>query len=151
VSRPAGDEPVAPELDAELAKAALVYVRAGTPPEVACAAVGIAPSTFHSWWQRGDPTGTDPADLPFRQFRDQVAVEEAKGEARLVTLVAQSANEVYGAAIWLLERRYAPRWARVSQRSAAEGGEQVPEPFDPFSEVDELARRRAGQSRAGDA
>jgi hypothetical protein len=129
------------ELTEELAERALQYVRAGLAPEVACAAVDVPPSVLREWLQRGDATGTDPDDEPYRRFRDRLAVEEAKGEARLITLVQAAAAEAWQAAVWLLERRYPARWARISQRTP-DGDERPADPTDPFMEVDELARRR---------
>jgi hypothetical protein len=73
----------------------------------------------------------------------EAALERALSETRLVATVAAHANSrsttSWRAAAWLLERRYAERWA-VRPRVPVES---VPvDADDPFREVDELAERR---------
>lgn len=67
----------------------------------------------------------------------EAVLEEATSEARLLIYVAQAARSSWRAAAWLLERRYPERWGRGGETEPG-----VPDPADPFAEVDELARRR---------
>jgi hypothetical protein len=70
------------------------------------------------------------------------AVVRATDETRLTGLVAAEAGRGnWRAAAWILERRYPDRWAPIRRRPDGEL-EPVAVDGDPFSEVDELRRRR---------
>lgn|SRR5215831_1622446 len=132
-----------PKLVGETTDKLLSLLRAGSYVDVACDAAGVARRTFYDWWQRGDPSGTDPAFAELREFRARVEQAKADAESRLVAVVASAARENWQAAAWQLERRYPDRWARPSQREKDEGREPAPvSASDPFAEVDELAKRR---------
>jgi transposase len=137
-----GGAPVGrPTLLTEAISARIVAVmRAGGYPDVAAQVAGVSRKTFGIWLKRGEPTGTDPDDAPFRRLREAVEAAQAEGEARNVAIIARAAMENWQAAAWLLERQHPERWARISQRPVEEPA--APGPSDPFAEVDELAARR---------
>jgi hypothetical protein len=92
---------------------------------------------------RGHPDGDDPADEPYRSFRQSVEQARADAETRNIAIVATAAATNWQAAAWLLERTYPDRWARISQRNLAGAVNEPPaRPDDPFAEVDELAAAR---------
>lgn len=131
----------------EVADRILQMLRAGNYVDVACSAAGVGRSTFYDWQERGDPEGTDPADQPFREFRERVDKARAEGEARNVALVAKAATRSWQAAAWLLERQYPDRWGRPSMRQEKPDGNSDNDdakgsPEDPFAFADELAERR---------
>jgi hypothetical protein len=137
-----------PELQASIVQ----LVRAGSYLPVACAAVGIARSTFYEWWNRGDPAGSERADAPHRVFRAELERARAEGEALLVGKVVTEARAgTWQAATWLLERMFPERWARASQREGPTPElEEKASVFDPFAEIDQLAdARRKKLSRGG--
>lgn len=110
----------------------LALLSAGNRHRVALDAAGIDPGEFDAWV-------ADPG------FRRRVERAAAEGEARNVALVAKAAASNWQAAAWLLERSHPERWARVSQRGdlpvdqpKADAG-----PRDEFTDLDELAARRA--------
>jgi hypothetical protein len=136
-------------LTPQLAEKLAQMIAAGNHTTVACAALGIAKSTFYDWWARGDPTRDEPRDAGFRAFRERIEQAKAEGEAQLVLRIRQDATRNVQSAIWLLERTHPERWARVSQREAvpSSSDQSLEEAADPFAEFDELAearRRRVG-------
>jgi transposase len=142
-------------LDDDITARLVALLRAGNYIEVAVATVGLGRRTFYDWLERGEPTGTAAKDKPFRDFREQVELAKAEGEARNVAIVAKAAAEDWKAAAWMLERQFPERWARTTQRpvadpmtAGAEGGDVKP-PTSPFDELDadELAPRRKARRR----
>jgi hypothetical protein len=105
------------------------FLAAGATVEVARVASGIDQEELDRW-RAGEGAGV-------------VEQTRATFEAKLVALLAREAANNWQTAAWLLERGFPERWARLSQRDKAEG-EPVFAEVDPFEEVDELARRRAG-------
>jgi hypothetical protein len=129
------------KLSPELVDKIVAILRAGGYPETAASVAGICTKTYGRWLARGNPEGDDPANAPFRRFRERVESALAEGEARNVALIARAAMDNWQAAAWLLERQHPERWARVSQRPSEEQPARSG-PGDPFAEVDELAARR---------
>jgi hypothetical protein len=115
----------------EVGEQIVQLLRVAVPVGVALAARGVAQRTFHDWLEHEGE--------PFATFRGQVARARAEAEASLVAVVQRSAIDTPSSAMWLLEREWPERWARVSQR--AEEPEKPPAD-DPFLEFDELAARR---------
>jgi transposase len=115
----------------------VALLRVGVAVDVAAETVGIAPSTFRAWMQRGERGG--PRDAPYRTFRE--AVERARGEHEAILAAATSRAAGRGswrAAAWLLERAYPERWGPPEQRSELAPGPQVP---DELAALRERARR----------
>ncbi len=117
-------------------------IAAGNPAVVAAEAAGVAERTFYAWLERGQQTGK--AARPYREFRAAVQAARAEGEAILVTRIAKAAtNGSWGAAAWLLERRWPERWAKIVDRSPSGKQDSAPaQQEDPFAKLDELASRR---------
>ena len=128
------------KLDETVTTRILGVLRVGGYPQAAAGVAGIHPKTLARWLARGNPDGSDPADAPYRAFRQRVDQARAEGETRNVAIIAQAAAQNWQAAAWLLERQFPERWARVSQREKDEPASATPN--DPFAEVDELAARR---------
>jgi hypothetical protein len=70
------------------------------------------------------------------------ALMQATDETRLLAQVAAAAARgQWRAAAWILERRYPERWSAPARTKPEPEPEPVA-PDDPFTEVDELAKRR---------
>lgn len=126
---------LSPELRDQVAQ----LIRAGNTVEIAATTAGVSERTFYSWMEKGEAEEAgDHAD-----FRDAVEQARAESEAVLVTRIAKAAsNGSWQAASWLLERRFAERWAKVTERKRGNSDEEAERPVDPFAEIDELAQRR---------
>jgi hypothetical protein len=118
-------------------------LRGGLHLSVVLAHAGVPRSTFYGWLERGSPDGRKVKDALFRDLREKTERARAEGEVALGLTLAQAGRHDPQVAMWLLERQFPERWARVSQREMAEPGEQVVEPeTDPFGEVLQLAEER---------
>ena len=131
------------KLNDETAGQIVKLLRSGAYIEVACAAAGVSRRTYHDWWKRGHPDGSERRDADCRRFRAQAEQALAESEAVSVAVIATAARTSWQAAAWMLERRHPERWARLSQREKEETPAPAPAGLaDPFAEVDELAARR---------
>lgn len=141
LGRAHGPEPM---LDDELTAKVAAMLSAGNYLDVACSAAGISKGAYRKWMLMG----RSPKHPLHQRFRERVEQAQAVGEARNVTIIAEAARTNWQAAAWLLERTNPERWARVSQRekAAPAPAPTMPEPDDPFAEVDELAQRRGRAS-----
>jgi hypothetical protein len=76
----------------------------------AAAACGVNGLTVKHWLKKG--LSTDPADRPYRMFRQ--ATEKARGEApaNLLAKVYEAADDDWKAAMAILSARYPKRWGR---------------------------------------
>jgi len=111
-------------------------LRGGVPVRTAIATVNVPKSTYYAWLESADPVHV--------RFAERVAEAQAFGEATLVSRIANASAVSWQAAAWLLERTVPERYARLSQRAAAEDPDKPANPFDGFVD-DELAARRAQQ------
>ncbi len=91
-------------------------LRAGNYADVACAAVGIATTSYYRWLEEAETRGG-----LFREFRDAVTAASARAETEALAVI-QSAKTPEQAK-WFLERRFAERWGRR---------EAVVQKFNPF-------------------
>jgi hypothetical protein len=73
--------------------------------------------------QLGDPTATDPANAPFRDFRERVQRARADGEVMRVASITDAARTDWRAAAHLLADR--ERWALPARRTAATGHDRA--------------------------
>jgi transposase len=111
-------------------------IRAGATGEVAAQAVGVDPSTFDLWLQKGR-NGVQP----YRDFSERVARARAESEAGLVARIASVAGKgSWQAAAWLLERRFPERWGKPGETPKPEPTVAASE--KAFAEVIDLAKRR---------
>jgi transposase len=114
-------------------------LKAGNYRHTAAQAAGVTPGQLEEWLAEGARQEAGPE----RDLYVAAMEAEHQAEGRLVTIIASAARENWQAAAWLLERRYAGRWARLSQRE-----KDTPEPpsgSGAFAELDELAERRGGR------
>jgi transposase len=117
-------------------------LRAGVGVDAAAEAVGIAPSTFRAWVQRGERDG--PRDAPYRAFRE--VVERARGEHEAILVAAMSRAAGRGswrAAAWVLEREFPERWGPPEHRAAA-----APDGLEVPDELAALRKRAKGRRDA---
>src|SRR5205823_5588913 len=85
-------------------------IKAGNHARVAAEYAGVHRATFHRWLERGDPTGSDAVDQPYRDFRAKLEQARAVAEARDVTLISKAAERDWRAAAWRLARAAPSRW-----------------------------------------
>lgn len=86
-------------------------IRAGSYPESAAEFAGISVRTFWRWFDRG----TKVRSGIYKRFVRAVQKAERDGEVALAAMVRKGAPKDWRAAAFLLERRYAERWARKEQ------------------------------------
>jgi hypothetical protein len=92
-----------------------------------------------------------PAEVALAPSDASSLLDDPRLEGALVGAIAAAARRDWRAAAWILERRWPDRWGRVEVRPLAEAEDdrdvfRVGGPDDPFSELDELAARRARQA-----
>lgn len=114
-------------------------IRAGATGEVAAQTIGVVRSTYYVWLEKGRDA---PEGTPYREFHDRVQRARAESEVGLVARIAQAAgNGSWGAAAWLLERRFPERWGKATAE-AAKSEPTAAESEKAFAEVISLAKRR---------
>ncbi len=100
-------------------------IRAGAYLEEAARAYGIAPSTFHSWRQRGNEAlakGSQAArEAPYAAFSLAIDRALAEAEVQAVGVIRAAFKDDWRSAAWYLERRHPDRW-RKRQTTEIEGG-----------------------------
>ena len=120
-------------------------IRAGATADVAAQAAGISRGTFYRWLAQGEKARKGS---PTRELRDRVERARAESETVLVARIAQAAGKgSWGAAAWLLERRWPERWMKPTERplpetAAPAAGDDRDLDKDPFAEVISIAQRR---------
>jgi hypothetical protein len=112
-------------------------IAVGNTIEVAARVAGVSDDSVHRWLARGELPGKP--NQPYRAFREAVERAKAEREHRMVVTILKAAQSgSWQAARFLLERWNPAEWAPSAGREKPEEQPQA----DPFSEVDELARRR---------
>lgn len=92
-----------PETQAAIVEA----IEGGNYPDVAAQLVGIQPSTYYAWMERGRA-----GESPYLEFSEAVTRARAKAESYMVTLVKTDAAANAESARWYLERSASDRWGR---------------------------------------
>lgn len=136
-----GQPGTTPELEARVISLAL----AGNHLDTIARAVGVTPSLLKRWLASHSRT----------DFRERYEMACGEAEARNVAIIASAAAGQHAkdaehniaAAMWLLERRWPDRWARLSQRDKASEVTPKDVSSSPFAEVDELAERKRKSGR----
>ncbi|HSE45076.1 MAG TPA: hypothetical protein VLA89_07075 [Gemmatimonadales bacterium] len=163
-------------LTEELSKKITDYTLAGVHVEVACQAVGIAPSTWYLWKSKGkrDLDRRDEGDYPkidashthefpkatdepcwcghtrYSEFVTSLLVAEAKAEARISAKVQGAFDQDPRLALYFMERRWPKRWARRDRLAISadeEATEAAPTVEVPLDE--RLAKTLAILGKAG--
>lgn len=115
-------------------------IRAGATTEVAARSVGIDRVTLWRWLQEGERAR---AGSRARELHVRVERARAQSEAGLIARIAAAAGTgSWGAAAWLLERRFPERWAKGYEQSEAMAPPLDDDDRDPLAEIIDLAKRR---------
>lgn len=160
----------------ETSKRIMEYTLAGVHIEVACQAVGIAPSTWYLWKAKGkrDLDARNEGDFPkidashthefpkatdgtcwcghtrYSEFVTSLLVAEAKAEARISAKVQGAFDQDPRLALYFMERRWPKRWARRDRLAISQ--DEAPEDTEPVEEKplpDRLSETLAILGRAG--
>jgi hypothetical protein len=83
-------------------------LRVGNYREAACRAIGISPSCFYNWLQRGE---LEERGI-YREFLDAVTKAEAEAEVFAVAILRRAMSDDWKAAVAYLERRHPAGWRR---------------------------------------
>jgi hypothetical protein len=110
-------------LTPELTKRVTDLIRAGNYADTACAASGVASSTFFNWLDRGrkakqvltDGGEIGELDTLCVDFLEQVENARAEAEIRNVAVVLRAGQETWQAAAWWLERTKPDRYGRKTR------------------------------------
>ena len=97
------------KLTPQLREEIVELLKSGNYIETVCGLVGINKTTFYLWINKADAS---TRSTKYSKFRDDVYKAMAFSEARLVTLIAKSAEKDWRAAVWMLERRQPERWGK---------------------------------------
>jgi hypothetical protein len=104
----------------ELQERIVQMLRAGNYREPVCRAVGISPSSFYNWMQRGELEKNGI----YREFHDAVTKAEAEAEVLAVAILSRAMREDWRAVVAYLERRHPSRWRRqtTTELTGKDGG-----------------------------
>lgn len=92
-------------------------LRTGVFIDAACHYVGIAPSTYYGWMDRGRK-----GDEPYVEFLEAVEKARASATVRAITLVQKAAEDSWQAAAWYLERSHPDQYGRRTNIAGPNGG-----------------------------
>jgi hypothetical protein len=85
-------------LTVELQREICEHLADAIPIATTCELVGIAPSTFHAWINRGES-----GEAPYSEFRDEVTCARARAKLMLLRIIDRAAeNGDWRAASWRL-------------------------------------------------
>jgi hypothetical protein len=93
--------------DSVIAKLVL-FISAGNPYKIACAAVGVGYSTFAGWM-----AAAESGDPEYQDFLEHITHAQAEAAQRLLAKVEGAADDDWRAAAWILERRFPEHFAKV--------------------------------------
>ena len=138
------------KLTPELQRNLCAVIGAGNYIQTACNYVGIDPTTFSMWLQRGEGTHpTRPKTKLYVDFVEAIRKAEAQAEATRVARIAKAGQDgIWTADAWYLERRYPERWGRRVQEIKHSGSiDTATLNYDSLSKA-QLARIAAGEDPA---
>ena len=101
------------KLTPELREEIVSCIKAGSWTETVCVMAGINKSTFYDWMRRGKEA---TRHTKYKKFYKAVKQAEAFAEARHVANLSKAAEKHWGAAAWILERRFSERWGRTETK-----------------------------------
>ena len=136
------------EFTADVEKAILDALAAGSSVRAACEAAGIGTTTFYRWCSEGERDGA-PEHL--RAFRDGATRARAQARVAYAAIIRRAANDGdWRAAAWFLERSEPEEWApkHKLEHSGPEGG-PIQTTEDTAGEIDprKLSREQRAQLR----
>jgi len=102
--RPGRPSLLTPERKARIVAA----VKCGMSCKAACAATGIASSTFYLWQQKG---GDPDAPPEYSEFLEELTQAKEEGQAARVALIQRAGQKDWRALAWLLERTDPEQWS----------------------------------------
>jgi transposase-like protein len=148
-----GAEPRAPSFDAETVQAILDSVEAGNSYTDAAAEAGIHRATFYRWVDKGNAQRTIDSTTGkpkrrgrrYRDFLDNLEQAEARGRARLVSIIANAVEDEPQLALQVLERKDPANWAPKVAVLVQDDREKVLNAiFKEFAEEPDLIERFLG-------
>jgi hypothetical protein len=105
------------KLSPEVQELIVTAIRAGSFPEPAADAAGIAPSTYYRWMR----LGREETSGPHRDFFEGVRRAEGEAEVHAIAVIRKQMPGDWRAALAYLERRHSERWGRrAAEERAAE-------------------------------
>lgn len=132
-------------LTSDLAQEIAVLLRRGLTQTDACAAVGLARSTFYDWLARGrDLAAKDPADMTIEELRlsdfsDAVTRARARAKGDALGMIRAAMATDWRAAAWFLERSFPEEYGPRAQVEVSTGDSDVVRirwPEDPIEVED---------------
>ena len=118
-------------LTADLSRELISLLQRGLTQTDACAAVGLARSTFYDWLARGrDLTLANPdqmtiEELRLSEFSDAVAGARARAKADALAAIRLGMRDDWRAAAWFLERSFPAEYGRRDHVEIESAGSQV--------------------------
>jgi hypothetical protein len=132
-------------------------IRGGNTNEAACAAAGIAQSTFYNWMERGEADLEHDRQTRHSEFVEAVTRAIGESEAILVKFARNAAEKDGRVALDMLARRFPERWAaraelrgRVHHTSSTLDGLAVPSDETRMAEVALVLQEIGMFGQAGD-
>lgn len=102
-------------LNEKLIKEISAVIADGNYAVVACEYVGINPSTYYDWLNRGE---REPGSI-YEDFSNAIKKARAQAEVRNVDLLRNHAKESWQASAWWLERTQPNRWGKRERKDNA--------------------------------
>ena len=105
-------------------EAIAAMLRSGAYIDDSCKSVGIAPSTFYNWLNRGNTQREregagleiEEDERPFLEFLETVEMADAEGIISHVMNIDNAAkNGTWQASAWILERKQPRKWGRFDR------------------------------------
>lgn len=134
-------------LNEQRQEAIAAMLRSGAYIDDACKSVGIAPSTFYNWLNRGNTQRerqgagleVEEDERPFLEFLETVEMADAEGIiSHVMNIDSAAKNGTWQASAWILERKQPRKWGRFdrTELSGPEGG-----PIEINVSTEELERK----------
>jgi hypothetical protein len=98
------------KLNSQVQEAICLLIAHGVSPDTACESQGIDRATFYRWKERGARAlkagdAADPADLPFRDFYEQISRCHARVNGELQKNIIKAGKDDWRASAYMLGKR----------------------------------------------
>jgi hypothetical protein len=103
------------KLNPEVQEQIVAAIRAGSFPEPAARAAGIAPATYYRWMR----LGREEDSGLHRDFLEAVRRAEGEAEVHAIAVIRKQMPGDWRAALAYLERRHSERWGRRAAEERA--------------------------------